>query len=214
MRGVAIHYTARELAWIKRHCHEPRRQSFEKFCRLFGRRDVTITAIKALCLRRRWMTGRTGCFPKGSIPFNKGKKMPYNAASARTQFKKGGVPPNRKWIGHERLNSDGYVEIWIAERNPHTGHARRYVPKHRLLWERLHGPVPSGHCLKRLDNNPWNTDPSNWALIPRALLPYLNGRWGIMKYDDAPSELRPTILAMAKLRHARFSKAKRKRGAS
>ncbi len=213
MKGRWIIYTARELAWIKRHSTEPRRVAHARFCQVFGRTDVTVDSFKQLCLRRGWKTGRTGCFPKGHVPDNKGKRMPYNANSAATQFKKGSIPPNRKWIGHERVDPDGYVWISVAERNPHTGHARRYVPKHKYLWEKLNGPVPKGYVLKSKDGHRRNTDPSNWILIPQSLLPFLNGHRG-PSYDDAPSELKPAILTMAKLKRARFDKVPSKRGAA
>jgi hypothetical protein len=37
--------------------------------------------------------------------------------------------------------------------------------------------------------------------VPRALLPRLNGRFG-RGYDEAPEELKPTIMAVAKLEHS------------
>ena len=76
------------------------------------------------------------------------------------------------------------------------------INKHRYLWEQLNGPVPEGHVLKCLDGNKLDTDPSNWVAIPRALLPRLNGRWSSLKYDDAPEELKPTLMLMAKIKHA------------
>jgi hypothetical protein len=77
--------------------------------------------------------------------------MPYNANSAATQFKKGGVPPNAKFLGYERVSKDGYIEISINQKNPHTGYERRFVLKHKYLWETQNGPVPAGMCLKCLD---------------------------------------------------------------
>lgn len=50
----------------------------------------------------------------------------------------------------------------------------------------------------------------NWVAIPRALLPRLNGRFG-RNYDDAPPELKPAILAIAKLEHAAREHRGRKR---
>jgi hypothetical protein len=60
--------------------------------------------------------------------------------------------------------------------------------------------LPEGMCLKCLDNDKTNTDLSNWELIPRALLPRLDGRFG-RGYKDAPPELRPTIMVISKLEH-------------
>jgi len=207
MIGHAIAYTAHELAWIKRHCTLPRREAHARFCERFGRADVSLDNYKSICTRNGWGTGRTGCFPKGNRPYNLGQTRPFNANSATTQFKKGNLPHNTKYLGHERV-SDGYVEISVAETNPHTGYERRYVLKHRYLWEQQHGPVPAGHALKCLDGNRLNTDPSNWVLISRSLLPFLNGHRG-PKYDQAAPEIKPVILTLAKLKCA---SGKRKRG--
>lgn len=207
MKGRRIVYSPCEIAWIKRHCTLPRRQAHAEFVRAFGRGDVSVDAFKQLCLRKGWKTGRTGCFQAGAVPHNLGKRMPFHANSAATQFKKGNLPHNTRYLGHERVTVAGYVEISIAETNPHTGFARRYVLKHRYLWEREHGPVPNGHVLKCRDGNRLNTDPSNWMLLSRALLPFLNGHRG-PNYDQAPAAVKPAILALARLKRARFTRAK------
>jgi hypothetical protein len=69
------------------------------------------------------------------------------------------------------------------------------------LWEQVNGPVPAGHRLKSLDGNRQNTDPSNWIAIPHGMAPRLSGRWHV-GYDAAPDELKPVILAVARLDHA------------
>lgn len=206
-RGNSISYSAAELAWIEAHAHLPRAEAHILFCIKFRRSDVTRNHIKALCTRRKWATGRTGYFPKGHVPANLGKKMPFNPNSASTRFKKGQLPHNTKFAGHERVSKDGYVEISIDEVNPHTGFARRYVQKHRHLWEKANGPVPQGKCLKSLDGDKTNTDPSNWIAIPRAMLPRLSGRH-TLAYHDAPDELKPIIMALARLEHAAREKRK------
>jgi hypothetical protein len=70
-----------------------------------------------------------------------------------------------------------------------------------IRWEEANGPVPAGYVLKSREGNRQNTDPANWELVPRAILPRLNGRFG-RNYDSAPSELKPTIMVVAKLEHA------------
>lgn len=204
MRVDHIQYSRYELAWIKRRRAMPRRTAHALFCRTFCRVDVSLANFKALYTRRGWTTGRTGCFTKGHTPFNKGAVMPFNENSAKTRFKKGATPHNTKYLGHERVTKDGYVEISIAETNPHTGYGRRYVLKHKYLWELKYGPVPSGHVLKCLSSNRLETDPSNWALIPRSLLPFLNGHRG-PNYDLAEPSVKPLILTLAKLKRARFT---------
>jgi len=203
VKGDIIPYSDRELRWIKRNCARPRKEAHAEFQERFWRTDVSLTNFNSLCKRMGWMTGRTGGFEKGLVPHNKGKEMPpeVRAKCMATAFKKGNPPHNTRYLGHERLSQDGYVEVSVAETNPHTGYERRYVLKHVHEWQKVNGPVPEGHALKCLDGNRQNTDPSNWEAIPRAMLPRLAGRSG-RDYDNAPDELKPAIMAVAKLEHA------------
>lgn len=211
MKGTAITYTAKELAWIKRHCTLPRREAHTTFCRVFGRTDVSLINFNALCKRNGWATGRTGCFPKGHVPYNLGQTRPFNANSARTQFKKGNrtgrANENYKPIGTERVTKDGYLERKIHDGMPLQS---RWRAVHLIEWEAVHGPLPKGHCLKSLDGDKRNTDPSNWTLLSRGLLPLLNGHRG-HHYDQAAPELKPAILTLAKLKRA-SAQRKAKRG--
>jgi hypothetical protein len=205
-KGHSLAYSRAELAFIKRRRKRPRRELHAEFVERFGR-EVTLKTLNQLCERRGWLTGRDGRYPKGSVPANKGKKMPYNANSARTQFKKGQLPRNTKQLGHERVDRDGYVLISVAEKNPHTGYERRYVFKHRWLWQKQFGPVPPGMVLK-CKGDKLNTDPSNWQLVPRGVLARLNKRWR-GTYDQAPGELRPSMMQVAELEH-RLGEARRR----
>lgn len=198
MKGRAIQYSDTELAFIEQRRDIPRSELHAEFVKKFQRHDLSQANLTALCKRNGWLTGRTGRFENGIPPANKGKKMPFHPNSARTQFKKGNLPHNTKYLGHERVSTDGYIEISIDEINTHTGFNRRYVLKHVYLWEKEHGPIPQGHALKCLDGNRSNTDPSNWSIIPRSMLPRLNGRFG-RGYDAAPKALKPTIMAISKL---------------
>lgn len=209
-RGRAILIHEEELAWLRARADWPRRDLWTAFRNFWQRDDVALSAFKGLCKRHGIMTGRTGQYVPGQAPPNKGKPMPWNAASAATRFRKGNVPHNVRHLGHRRLSADGYVEVSVAQRNPYTGFERRHVPEHRWLWEKANGPVPEGHALKCLDGDRTNTDPSNWKAVPRGLLPRLNGRFG-RGYDDAAAELQPTILAIAELEHAARAARKAKR---
>lgn len=168
--------------------------------------EAYLASPDACRFRRGDNVGAAYRFKKGQTPANKGKRRPFNANSAKGYFKKGQLPHNTKYLGHERVTKDGYVEISIAETNPHTGFERRYVQKHRYLWEQLHGPVPKGMALKSVDGNRQNTDPSNWILVKRGLLPRLNGKHG-RDYDRAPAAIKPAILAIAQLEQAVREKA-------
>lgn len=202
MKGIWIEYSKAEMRWLEANRTMPIGDYHRTFCARFKRDDVSAVNLHSLRKRKGWKTGRTGCFAKGAVPMNKGKKCApghggRHPNARKTQFKKGGLPHNTNYLGHERVSKDGYVEISIDEVNPHTGFGRRYVLKHRYLWERANGPVPKGMALK-CKTDRLNTDPSNWELIPRALLPRLGGRFG-RGYDQAPAELKPTIMAVAKL---------------
>ncbi len=204
MKSAAIKYSAAQLMWIYHNHKRPRKEAWEEFCKKFNRDDVTVNNFDSLCYRKGWLTGRDGCYKKGQVPVNKGQKMPYNENSARMQFKKGQMPHNTKYIGHERVTKDNYIEISVVEINPWTGAATHYVLKHRYLWEKEHGKLPTDMCLKCLDGNRQNCDVANWKAIPRGALPFLNGFRGY-DYDNAPSELKPVILTLAKLKAKRKS---------
>uniref|UniRef100_C6E6S5 HNH nuclease domain-containing protein n=1 Tax=Geobacter sp. (strain M21) TaxID=443144 RepID=C6E6S5_GEOSM len=168
--------------------------------------------IKSFKGNHRLNSGLNGCFVKGSVSWNKGKKG-YMGANA-TSFKKGQIPPNRTRLWTERISKDGYIEINVPERNPHTGFPTRYRLKHAWLWEMSNGPVPAGHALIFKDGEKQNVDLDNLLLVTRSELLSLN----LHKYSEAPNDLKPAVLALAKMeakagiriRPGRRGKAKRK----
>lgn len=209
-------FSGEEKAWLHANCTLPTGEYHAAFVGKFGRQDVTASMLFQLRKRQQWKTGRTGRFVKGQTSHNAGQKCAEGVGgrhpnARRTHFKKGQTPHNAVPLGAERLSKDGYVEISVAERNPHTGAPHRYVHKHVWLWRQANGPVPSGHCLKCLDGNKLNTDPANWEAIPRAVLARLNGgRFRrSLAYDAAPAELKPTVMAVAKLKHRATEVAQR-----
>lgn len=216
MKGARIIYSAEEMAWLEDNRLMLIGDYHREFCAAFARSDVSAANLHALRKRKGWKTGRTGQFEKGSKPVNKGKTCPPGRGgrhpnAQKTQFRKGQLPHNTKFLGHERVSKDGYVEISIDAVNPHTGYERRYVLKHRHLWEEMHGPLPDDMCLKCRDGNKQNTDPSNWEAIPRGVLPLLSARFG-MRYDQAEPEVKPVIMTVARLKHAaRRARTKRRK---
>jgi hypothetical protein len=209
VKGRTIPYSAEEMAWLEANRLMVISDYGCAFRERFARHDVSDVNLHSLRKRKGWQTGRTGFFEKGSAPHNKGKPCAEGTGgrhpnARKTQFRKGNAPHNTNYLGHERVSKDGYVEISIDETNPYTGYCRRYVLKHRWLWERANGPVPKNHALKCMDGNKQNCDPSNWRAVPRALLPRLvggNRHRNILAYDDAAPEVRPALLAIAELEH-------------
>lgn len=109
-----------------------------------------------------------GWFPKGHVPFNKGKKWIHFMSeegmrnSAKTQFS--GPPHNTRPPGFEMLRAahHGKRYWWIK---PYDG--RRMMPKHRWLWEQAYGEIPKGYNVQFKDNNPLNCVLENLYLITR-----------------------------------------------
>lgn len=211
-RGSSTAFTAAQIAWAKAHCTMLPDAYAAAFNKKFGTR-VKPAKLISLRKRRGWKTGRDGRFVKGQTPANKGKKCPPGVGgrhpnARRTQFKKGSRSGRAvalyQPIGAERFSKEGYRERKIHDGLPMQS---RWRAVHLIEWEAVNGPMPAGYCLKCLDGDKANTDPKNWELISRALLPLLNGRHGIA-YSDVPAELKPVALAAARVKSAVHAKRK------
>lgn len=120
-----------------------------------------VSAVK----RYKLHTGVGWRFPKGHIPFNKGTKGLTKAN--KTSFKKGHIPKNKKLLGSERIGSEGYTLIKIAEPNV-------YKLKHRVIYEQHHGKIPKNHTVVFADGNKSNFDIDNLILVSRSELAMMN----------------------------------------
>lgn len=134
--------------------------SFGRVMRFLSKNDLVIPS-EVIEARKRSNQFKTGC-----ISHNKGKRQidymsPESIQRTKaTRFKKGNIPHNTKFDGHERISKDGYVEIRISK--------GKYRLKHLLNWENQNGLIPESHCLRCIDGDKTNTDPSNWKLISRS----------------------------------------------
>lgn len=208
--GKSLVFTPDQVEWLRANATLCRSQVEAAFQDAFPGSTVTAAQITSWRKRNGISTGRTGRFERGQTSHNKGKKGFYAPGSEKGWFKPGvrqGVATKLyQPIGTERISRDGYRERKVNDDLPLQ---RRWRAVHLLEWEAVHGSLPEGHCLKCLDGNKLNTDPSNWECVPRALLPRLNGRFG-RDYDTAPPEVKPTILAIAKLEHKAREMKRRK----
>jgi hypothetical protein len=201
-KGKSTLFTGEQIEWLKANAELSREETYRQFCAAFPDIDVTRAQIISFRKNHGIRSGRTGHFEKGHEPWSKGRKIGSKGNSRKTQFKKGARAHNRIGPGHERIcKRTGYVILIVAEENPWSGASTRPVQKHRWLWEQANGPVPEGHVLKSLDGDRTNCDPKNWEAVPRGLLPRLNGKSG-RDYDRAPQDVKPAIMATAKLEHA------------
>lgn len=129
---------------------------------------ITMSRLKGYIANHKLNTGRTGRFEKGHIPANKGTHPPTVGRMGETQFKKGGLPPNTKPIGYERITKDGYIEVKVKMRPSSPLCNDNFVLKHRLVWEEVNGPIPDGYTINFLDGNKQNCSIENLALLSRA----------------------------------------------
>lgn len=172
-----------------------RKELTERFNRTFNERR-TVGGIASTLGRRRIKSGRSRRFEKGNIPWNAGTKGQRLTGANRASFRKGHVPSNLKPLWSERIESKyGYIEIKVPECNPHTGHPTRYRYKHVWVWEQKHGPVPKGHVVAFVDGNNLNCNIDNLMLLSRSELLHMNQH----NYKNQPGELKPSVLALAKL---------------
>lgn len=187
-------WTKEQLGWLRENYRSMSRKQLAAAVRDEFKIDVTYAQVVAALRNHKITCGRTGRFEPGQKAWNDGVKgsIPVN----RTSFAKGRTPHNTRHLWHERVNVDGYVEIQVPETNPHTGYKHRYRHKHVWLWEQFHGSkVPAGHVVIFKDGNSRNFDQDNLVLVTRSELLAMN----LHGYKTAPEELKPSIMALAKV---------------
>lgn len=148
---------------------------------------LTIQQIKSYRGNNKFLSGLTGRFKKGHIPYNKGKKYP-NRPRNSGQFKKGNLPLNHLPVGTITITVDGYAKEKIAEPN-------KWAWKHRIVWEEHHGPIPENHNICFLDGNKSNYQISNLVLVKNSELAQMNKK----KYFCSDAELTKLALGIIKL---------------
>ena len=154
--------------------------------------ELKVSQIET-CKRNHKIRSGIDCrFQKGNIPANKGKKgsmspEQYEKCKA-TMFKKGQVPQNHKPVGSERIDREGYVLVKVAEPN-------KWRPKHRVLWEKVNGPIPEKHRLIFADGNRQNIALDNLILVSYAQSFIMNQK-NLFKNDK---ELTKAGVAVAKV---------------
>lgn len=169
-------YAEEHIKFIAAHIEgTPFSELTEMFNSHFGL-SISTSAITGLAAKHGYHNGRD-ChfnkgweptqFPKGYVPWNKGKKG--TGGWKPTQFPKGNKPWNYKPVGTERINTDGYVEIKIAD-------PKKWKAKHIILWETANGPVPARHVVIFADGNKLNVALDNLLLISRRELAVMNKR--------------------------------------
>ena len=102
-----------------------------------------------------------GCFLKGNIPFNKGKKGICAAGSEKGWFKKGNIPEKYRKLGSIRITKDRYYEIKTAD--PKT-----WDFLHRVIWlENNKEEIKDDEIIIFIDSNRANIQYNNLKKITR-----------------------------------------------
>lgn len=167
-------YTIKQKMFIEEHVTA---RTSEELTRMVNEQfsiGLTVQQIRGFKKRFKLKSGLNTRFADGHTPFNKGKKGCSSGGKA-TQFKKGDTPHNYKPVGTERVNSDGYVDIKIADPN-------KWRAKHLVIWEEVNGPLPKGHAVIFGDKNRRNFNLENLILVNQRQLGSLNAR-GLIQND-------------------------------
>ena len=185
-------------------------RSQKEITELFNSRFGTQLSIKTLSSaykRFGFSTGRTGYYPKGHSPANKGQKMSpevYEKARA-TMFKKGQNPQNHKPVGTEsvrgRKTRKNSTYIWIKVAEPNVWRMKQVI-----TWEEHYGPVPEGKIVIFLDGDHMNCNIDNLAIVDKATNVRLNQNH--LRFQD--KELTEASIRTAELMTA-IGKVTRKR---
>lgn len=100
-------------------------------------------------------------FKKGHVSHNKGRKGWMPTDLKKFWFKKGSVPHNVKYDGVERVTSEGYIEIRVAQGD--------YRLKHKVIWCEKHGSYDGKkYCLWFKNRNRLDCRLENLELITRS----------------------------------------------
>lgn len=220
MHRQHLRYDKAELSFLSKNRHLIRRELHARFVAKFHRDDVSIDNLVNLCRARRWLTGRASVaieWSRSELLFLKRNRHSprrelhskfvgkFGRAVTLEQIKN--VLAKHEWFTHRIKNAvpigaerseGGYILIKTNSKNSRTPNRRQWVLKHYLRWEEINGAVPRGCVLKCLDGNRTNTAPSNWACVPSGVINRLRKR----NFNDAPTNLRPTIITVSKLEHA------------
>jgi len=105
-----------------------------------------------------------GQFVRGSIPWNKGMKGIH--MSPETEFKKGSVSANKLPVGSVTIRTrkrDNRQRAWVKIAEPSV-----WRPRALVVWEEHNGPIPKGHVIHKIDDDPLNDDVGNLSMLTRA----------------------------------------------
>lgn len=185
-KGKPISYSEAELSFISANREMPRRELTAAFNERFGR-SVMQNNISALCKRKGWMTGRTGFFAKGMVPWNASVAGTGRLKANSGSFKKGHCPKNIRPVGAERTVKG---VVWVKVAEPNVWRMKSY-----LVWEAAGRKLDKGFLLLHVDGDFTNNTLENLMPVRRADLAKLNKR----RFATAPEAVRLSMVAVSRL---------------
>jgi hypothetical protein len=197
-------YTEEEIQFLRDNVTGRSRAELTK---LFNERfnlALTENQIAGALKNRKLVTGRDCRFRPGQAPHNKGTKG-LQRGGEETQFKPGQIPWNYKPVGTERVNTDGYTEIKVADPKTWKG-------KHIIIWEEANGPVSKGYVVIFANGDKGNVVPENLLLVSRAQLAQMN-RNHLIK-NDAELTRTGMVIADVLLKIGERKRQRKKKGVS
>lgn len=202
-------YTKTEIRFLEKNVAG---RSYAELTEMFNKRfglDFTRNRIQSTLHRLGLANGRDGRFRPGSIPPNKGRKGYCPEGCKKSWFKPGHRPANKKPVGTERINADGYVDVRI--RNPSGKRHKNWKAKHRIIWETANGrKVPRCHAVIFADGNKLNFALNNLLPVSRSELAVMN-RLGLISNNEALTRAGKTA-ADIKLKIAELRRKAKKSG--
>lgn len=190
-----------------------RGKSNAELARMFSEKfEVEKNSVQISSVKKRYgiKSGLTRRYEVGSVPFNKGRKMPASTyeklKNSDTWFPKGNQPHNTIPIDSVvKDHKDGY---WYHKFSM-TGKTKkeRWIACHHEVWIKAHGPIPKDCVVIFLDGNKDNYALDNLALIKKSTNVRLNQMH--MRFKD--SETTRTAITHAQLKEAIWDIENRRR---
>lgn len=162
IRGLRKGWSLSEDEYLRAHY---RTQNNRELGNALGRTVSAVTnRIKNLGLRRslalRNKLKSATQFPKGHVPFNKGRKGIH--LSRETEFKKGHLPANTQY--------DGCVTVRVHKGTPMKWirlAQSQWLPLHHHKWIQKHGAIPPRHIIAFKNGNTLDCRMRNLRLMSK-----------------------------------------------
>lgn len=166
---------------------------------------ITVTQVKSWRANHHTVSGVTGHFEKGNVPWNKGKHTLSSGNSPLTQHQLHNRPWNSKNVGDIVTINDKsrrlYKKIKVAEPNV-------WKLLHVKVWEDHNGPLPKGSMIRFYDMDTMNCDIKNLYCVTKGE----NATMNHLKLYPANEEELQTARLICRLSSLKSKRRHKKKG--